>query len=345
MTSAARHIVYVSCADDKHIAVLALDARSGSLTPLATVAVPGTDAPSPQSLPMALSPDGTRLNAALRTEPFPLTTYAIDRATGGLTKLATSTLPDSMCYLAADATGRHLLSASYGGAKLAVNPIGPDGIAGPPAQVLATPPKAHSVLIDPANHHVYAASLGGDAILCQQFDDATGRLAEPIHLAATTPPGTGPRHLRLAPGGRTLYMLAEQGGAVFVYTRDPATGALTERQSISLLPDGLFPPVASADLHLTPDGRFLYASERLTHTLTGFAVSPDDGTLTQICRVASEPTPRGFAITPGGKFLLCAGLTSGKLATYAIEPSGVLVRKGAIDVGAGANWIEILALG
>jgi 6-phosphogluconolactonase len=199
------------------------------------------------------------------------------------------------------------------------------------------------VLVDPANRHVYSACLGGDAVICQAFDPENGRLAPDIHVAAHTPPGSGPRHMALSPDGRMLYVIAEQGGAILAYARDAATGALEERQRISLLPGGVSPPVASADLHLTPDGRFLYGSERITHTLNGFAVGPD-GTLTPVCRVPSEPTPRGFAITAGGRFLLCAGLTSGRLATYGIEPSGVLVRLGAIDVGMGANWVELLEL-
>jgi 6-phosphogluconolactonase len=227
---------------------------------------------------------------------------------------------------------------------LAVNPIGADGIARPPAQTVATPPKAHSVLVDPANRHVYSACLGGDAVICQQFDPATGRLAADIHTAARTPPGSGPRHMALSADGRMLYVIAEQGGAILAYARDPATGALAERQRVSLLPEGVAPPVAAADLHLTPDGRFLYGSERTTHTLSGFAVGAD-GLLTPVCRVASEPTPRGFAISPDGRLLLCAGLTSGRLATYGIEPSGVLVRLGALAVGMGANWVEFLELG
>jgi len=342
MSPHGRTVVYVSCADDKHIAVLGFDPDTGSLNPMGIVKVPGTEAASPQSLPMAISPDKRFLYAALRSEPFPLVTYAIE-PDGMLRQVGLTHLADSMCYLATDATGRALFSASYGGAKLAVNPIGADGIALPPAQVLGTPPKAHSVLVDPGNLHVYSACLGGDAVICQRFDAASGRLAEPIHVAAHTPAGSGPRHMALAPGGRMLYVIAEQGGAILAYARDPATGALEQRQHISLLPEGVAPPVASADLHFTPDGKFLYGSERITHTLNGFAVA-EDGMLTPVCRVASEPTPRGFAIAANGKFLLCAGLTSGNLATYGIEPSGVLVRLGALPVGAGANWVEIHAL-
>src|SRR5258708_7008764 len=91
-------IVYVSCAEDtKHIARFEFDQTTGSLHPRGTVPVSGTDAPSPQSLPLAISPDRKFLYAALRDAPFPLTTYAIHQTTGALTPLATTTLADSMC--------------------------------------------------------------------------------------------------------------------------------------------------------------------------------------------------------------------------------------------------------
>ncbi len=337
-------IVYVSCAEETHIAVLALDTLTGAMRELARTKLPG-NVPSPGSLPLAISPDRSRLYAGLREAPYPLVTYSIDPGTGLLDVRGSATLADSMCFLSVDATGRTLFSASYGGAKLAANAIGSDGVAGMPMQVLATPPKAHSAVPAPDNRFVYTACLGADAILCQAFDAPTGRLAGEINIAAHTAAGAGPRHMVFGGGGRMLYVVNELGGTLSVYARDPASGALAARQTLSLLPDGVATPVASADIHLTPDGRFLYASERTTNTLSGFRVNATDGTLVPVCRVPSEPTPRGFAIAPGGRFLLCAGLASGGLATYAIEQdTGVLVRLGVHQVGGGANWVEIITL-
>ena len=340
----AQTYVFVSCASEQHITTLAFDPASGTLHEVARTPVPGPDATGSGSLPLALSPDRTRLYAGLRATPWTVVTFAIDPATAALAPIGHAALADSMCYLSTDATGRTLFSASYSGAKLAANPIDANGIAGPVNQVLDTPPKAHSALPDPSNRFVYAASLGGDALLCQGFDAPTGRLAPGIAIAARTAPGAGPRHFAFGPAGRSLYLVNELDGTVNAYARDTATGALTQRQTVSLLPEGTPLPVAAADIHLTPDGRFLYASERSTDTISGFAIHAEDFTLTPICRVPSEPTPRGFAIAPNGRFLLCAGLASGRLATYAIAPDGTLSRLGAIDVGGGANWVEFLTL-
>lgn len=336
-----RDIVYVSCADTCEIAILAFDRDTGGVRALGRVRVPGADA-SPGSLPLAVSPDGRFLYAGLRTPPYPVVSFAIG-AEGGLAPVGSGVLADSMCYLTVEATGRALLSASYPGAKIAVNPIGRDGVAGAPSQVIATPPKAHCAVMDPANRFLYAASLGGDAILCQAFDAATSRLAPAVNVVGRTKAGAGPRHIVFGQGGRMLYVVNELDGTVGVFARDAAGGGLAERQTVSLLPDGVT-AAASADIHVTPDGRYLYASERLSHTLVGYAIDPADGTLAPRCRVASEETPRGFRIAPGGRYLLCAGMTSGRLGVYAIWEDGVLSRQASQDVGMGANWVEIVTL-
>lgn len=336
-----RTTVYVSCADDKRIVVLDMDRATGALRELSRADVPGTIGSSPGSLPLALSPDRRWLYAALRAEPFPVCSFAIDPASGALELRGTARLPDSMCYLSTDRTGTSLFSASYGGGVLGVSRIA-DGIVGEVTQALATPPKAHSIRPDPENRFAYAACLGGDVLLAQRFDGV--RLDPTPHPVAITRPGAGPRHFTFADGGRRLYLLNELDGTVNVYDRDLETGALREKQSITVLATPAQGKVAAADIHLTPDERFLYASERTTNILTAFRVEAGNGILTLAGHAPSEPTPRGFAIASQSKFLLCAGLTSGKVATYAIDDaSGVLLRASAVEVGTGANWIEMVS--
>src|SRR5579864_4962121 len=145
-------IVYVSNAGSKEIHVFAMDRANGALELIEKVPVPGTEVPSPSSMPMALDPKHRFLHAALRSPPFPVSSFAIDPASGRLSDLGHAPLADSMAYIVTDRTGRFLLAASYPGAKLAVNPIDAEGrVGGEPTQVLATPPKAHCVVIDAAN--------------------------------------------------------------------------------------------------------------------------------------------------------------------------------------------------
>jgi len=121
-------VVYVSNAGSKEVFVLAMNRATGALELLEKTPVPGTDKPSPASLPMATSPDKRFLYAQLRSEPYPVSTFAIDRTTGRLKHLTATPLVDQMAYLNTDHTGKFLLAASYAGAKLAIYPINPQSL-------------------------------------------------------------------------------------------------------------------------------------------------------------------------------------------------------------------------
>jgi 6-phosphogluconolactonase len=331
-------LVYVSCAGDRTTRIFAL-ATDGTLRPISVVPIPGPEAPSTSS-PLALAPDRRFLYAALRAPPFPLTSFAIDPANGQLTPFAEASLPDSMAYIATDQTGRWLLSASYPGSLVAVHAIDADGgIRGAAVQVIATPPKAHFIQQAPSGF-VYATSLGGDAILRWRLgpkglDENSLR---PTRLRT----GSGPRHLAFAPDG-TLYCLNELDATLDVLNEDTSSDALVVRQTLPLLEgEG---KRAAADLHLTPDGRLLFASERTSSALYGFRIPLGGTELTPLGATPCEATPRGFAIDPDGRFLLSAGQTADTVGVYAIDArSGGLTRLGRYPTGPNPNWIEIVDL-
>jgi 6-phosphogluconolactonase len=100
----------------------------------------------------------------------------------------------------------------------------------------------------------------------------------------------------------------------------------------------------AADLHLTPDGRFLYASERTTSIIAAFRVDSATGKLSYLGRVTTEKQPRGFNIDPRGRFIVVSGEKSDMLAVYAIDgESGMLNATGRYPTGNGANWVEIVS--
>jgi 6-phosphogluconolactonase len=120
---------------------------------------------------------------------------------------------------------------------------------------------------------------------------------------------------------------------------------LSEIETGTMLPAHFLGEANVADIHVTPDGRFLYASERQTSTLTGFRIDAASGFLAPIGRWATETTPRGFAICPRGRFLLAAGLDSNRLSVHAIDPEqGALTLQGQYPVGGMPNWVEIVDL-
>ncbi len=347
MTGPSPTLVYVSNAGSKEIFVFAMDRDSGDLSEIERVAVPGTNRPSPTSIPMAMSPDRRFLYAALRSEPFPVSSFAIDPHSGRLRHLGAAPLADSMAYIVTDRTGRFLLSASYPGAKLAINPIDAAGrVATPPTQILATGAKAHCVVVDASNRYAYCTNLGVDLVMQLRFDAATGTVAPNQPPAIATRAGAGPRHLAFHPSGRFLYLLNETDATLGAYQVDRDTGTLRELQTVPTLPRDFAGKPSAADLHVTPDGRFVYASERTTSTIKGYRLDPERGTFLRCGRWPTETTPRSFAIDPRGRFLLAAGLSSNAMTVSAIDPDqGLLTPLRQYRLGDMPSWIEIVDLG
>jgi 6-phosphogluconolactonase len=345
MTSAdTTSFVYVGNSDSQNISVFKLQA-DGGLEPVETVAVPGPDKPG-GSLPMAVSPDKTRLFVGLRNEPYSVVTFAIDATSGKLTRIGSGPLADSMCCIAPDRTGRFLLAASYGGNKVTVSPIGADGVVGETRQTVATEPNAHCVIVDPTNCFVLNSSLGGEVVHMHRFDADTGRLSPNAPATVPVQAKSGPRHLVFSPDRGFVYLLNELSATIDVFPYDAASGTLhAPTQTIGALPADFAGTPWAADIHLTPDGRFLYASERTTSTLAAFRVDSASGALTAIASYPTEKQPRAFAIDPSGRFLVSVGQLSDRLSIHTIDrDSGTLRRLKDYPVGKNPNWVEIVSL-
>ena len=332
--------VYVSNADSQDLSVYTLDRAAGVLRPLQTVPLGG------QAMPMALSPDKRTLYVALRSQPYRVVSLAIDPASGMLTPRGEAPLTDSMANIDTDATGRWLFAASYGGHKITVNSIGADGLPGPVVESLPTAPNAHAVHADAANRYVFATSLGGDNLSSWKFDAATGRLtANDPALTTVAPEKSGPRHFVWDRSQRHLYLLDELDAALHTMEYDATRGTLRAVQRSTTLPTGFTGMPWGADLHLSPDGRTLYASERTSSTLSTFRVDADDGRLTPLGQVPTEKTPRGFAVDSSGRFLVAAGQDSHSVSLHPLDPAtGVPGTPTRVPAGKNPNWVEIVDL-
>lgn len=337
-------ITYVGNADSQDISVVRILA-DGTLELVETARVPGPSVAGP-SLPLAISPDRRRLVAGIRSEPYAAVSFDIDPHTGRLTHAGSGPLFDSMAYLSMDRTGQYLFGASYGGSRVTVNRIGSDGIVAPAQQVIATEPKAHAIIVDPTNRYVLHTSLGSDLIHQQRFDAISGRLTANSPYTAAIPAGSGPRHLVFSPDARFVYVLGELDAAVHVLPWNAASGTLGATiQSVAALPEGFVDKPWAADIHVTPDGRFLYATERTGNSIAAFRVDADTGRLALAGITATETQPRGFAIDPSGRYLLAVGQLSDRMSSYAIDQAaGTLARVAELPVGRNPNWVEIVAL-
>jgi 6-phosphogluconolactonase len=335
---ADRTIAYVSNADSREITVLALDETRNTWAIAETVAAGG------RVMPLAVSPDKRFLYASLRTEPYAVSTFAIQPETGRLTHVGTVPLADNMAYISTDRSGRYLFGASYSGNKVSVNAIDTSGaVVAKPLAVISTGKNAHAILPDPSNRFVFASNLGDDVILQYRFDEANGTLAPNDPPRVHAPEGSGPRHFVFHPHRALVFCLNELDATVSEYRLD-TSGTLTLLASRSVLPDRFSGKPWAADVHLTPDGRFLYTSERTSSTLAAFKVE-DDGALKSVGHFPTETQPRGFDIDPKGRYLLAVGEKSNALTVYAIDAaSGALRTVSRIPVGRDPNWVEIIEL-
>jgi 6-phosphogluconolactonase len=335
-------VVYVSNANSKEIHVLHLNNLDGTVKVIQKTALPGA------VMPLAISPTRRFLYASLRSEPFSVASLEINPATGEVSLRSTVPLPDNMCYLSVDKTGRFLFGASYQGSRFSINPIDEHGLVeAQPLQVTSTQPRAHSIVTDPSNRYLFVPSLGGDVIHQFKFDPQTGHATENTPPVVEASKGAGPRHLVFHPNHRFAYGTNELDASVNAYRFDRTSGTLTLVGTDSLLPPDFAgsAPFAAADVHITPDGRYLYASERASNTLSGFRVDAETGALTSIAKVPTENHPRGFNIDPRGRYLLAVGLMSHSMTTYAInQDTGTLSPLYRFPMGENPNWVEIIDL-
>jgi 6-phosphogluconolactonase len=348
--------VYVSNGEDGDIGTYTMES-DGTLKPGGRVEA------GKLVMPMHVSPDKRFLYAALRSKPYSVVTYAIDRKTGALKQLSKGPLVESLPYIYVDKTGRYLLGASYGGHLVSVNPIGGDGKVCEPQQVIPTARNAHSIVTDKSNRYVYVPHLGTDQIFQFRFDAKTGK------LTANTPPvvqmkaGTGPRHIIVSGDNKFAYLLNELTAMVTTLALDQKTGLLSQVSEASALPpDSKLKPGAprvpagqgetprdvsndiwASDLHLTPDGKFLYAAERTSSTMAAFSVDATTGKLTYLASTPTEKQPRGFRIHPKGKYMVVSGGLSETISVYSIEASGGLTLLQKSPTGKGSNWVEIVS--
>jgi 6-phosphogluconolactonase len=255
--------------------------------------------------------------------------FAVDQRTGELRLLNQQpSLGGSPCYVTVDRTGKFVLVANYSGGNVAVIPVLRDGSLGAATDVQQNQgssinserqqgPHAHCIELDPNNRFAYVCDLGTDKILIFRFDRRQGKLIPRKTSFVQARPGAGPRHLAFHPGGKYAYVLNELHATVSAFAHDRLNGNLKEIQTAPTLPRDPTVADTGADIHVSPDGGFLYCSNRGHDSIAAFKINQRNGGLTFI---AHEPTggktPRNFAIDPTGTFLLVANQGSENIVTF-----------------------------
>lgn len=281
------------------------------------------------------------INEIVDQESGSVSAFAIDPTTGDLTALnVVSSEGRGPAHMSLDGSGKYAFVANYAGGTIAVLPIEDDGRLGaavdvhrdigsvgarsatnaPPGSFAISghdAPHAHMIAADPANRFVLSVDLGQDRIYIYHFDRNSGKLS-PSETApfVSFPPGDGPRHFVFHPNGQWIYALGEESSTIALFYYDAMRGVLKLQQTISSLPKGFAGTNFTSEVVIFPDGRFLYAANRLHDTIAICAID-DSGGLTYVGEVSTMGDyPRHCTFDPAGEFFYVSNQRSDDITCF-----------------------------
>jgi 6-phosphogluconolactonase len=234
----------------------------------------------------------------------------------------------SPCYVAVDDKNKYVFAGNYGSGSFTAVPVKEDGSLGADPQVIQQEgssidkgrqqgPHLHCTVLSPDNRYLLTSNLGTDKVSIYKFD--ASRISQPLTPAepafVAVKPGSGPRHLTFHPNSKFAYLIHEMGAMITVF--DYKDGKLVEKQTITMLSPEFKGRVGAADIHVSPDGKFLYGSNRgEANELVIYSINKN-GLLSYVGRQPSlGRSPRNFAIDPSGNFLLVANQDSNEIIFF-----------------------------
>lgn len=283
--------------------------------------------------------------------------FSFDKITGSLSLLNQQPSGgDHPCYVSVDKTGRWVVAGNYSSGSLAVLPVLADGSLGVAGTVIQhegsgankqrqTRPHVHCTIFSDDNRFLFVADLGTNKVMIYSFDETTGKLTAAEQPFARSADGAGPRHISFHPSGKYAYLVEELSGTVQAF--DYKNGALKNKQRISTMPLADSGFAGSADIHVSPDGKFLYASNRAgSNTIAIFRINKKNGMLSLLSHQSTLGTaPRNFNFDPTSNFLLVANQNSDEIVIFRRnKKNGLLTDTGnRISVGKPVclKWISV----
>lgn len=332
------HYVYVLAREVDRVVVFAMDPDSGKLTQKSEAALDG----NPYTGCFSPAQDSLYVTITIDREPF-VACFAVDPQTGGLTPIGQLKMEAEPCYLSVDNTERFLLAAYYSDGMVTVHARNADGTINQKAvDQHKTEKYAHFIKTDATNRFAFVPHVErANAIYHFLFDQDTGKLTpNPVPKVAGGP-GQGPRHLAFHPTLDIVYADNEQECSVTVYRFNKLNGTLAPLQTVSTLPDeGYDGEKSNAQLHLHPQARAVYASNRGPDSIAMFSIDPKTGLITSLGQQPSLKVPRPFGIDPDGDYMYVGGDASPLLVTYRIDQRGALhPLDHSYEVGKSTGWV------
>jgi 6-phosphogluconolactonase len=270
-----------------------------------------------------------------------VTAFTFDRQMGTLSPINQQpSAGNHPCYIAADKTGKWLAVGNYSSGTLSILPIQKNGGIGAPAQVIKhngsganaarqNTAHVHASVFSGDGRYLFAPDLGIDKVVKYNFDATTGQLSPATQPFIALLPGSGPRHIEFNKSNSYGYLMEELTGTVTVLKN--TNNNLTAIQSLSSHPDGYTDKLGSADIHVSPDGKFLYCSNRgESNTIAIFSIEATTGKLKLLGHQSTMGlVPRNFNFDPSGNFLLVANQKSDNIVIFSRDKkTGLLTYTG-----------------
>ena len=256
-----------------------------------------------------------------------LTTFGVAKDPARLKQVQrTSSSGPGPAYVSLDQTGRFLLLANYVAGNIVIYPILSNGLLGEPtANVMHVGssinprrqegPHPHAIVASPDNRFVFVPDLGIDRIMAYRFDAQTGQLKKAADLDVVLPRGSGPRHFVFSPDGRYAYCSLELTSQVATFGY--RNGRLVRTGIEPTLPDDFSGESTNAEVRISPDGKYVYVSNRGHDSIAVFAAGDGDGKLKLVETVSTAgKTPRNFGISPDGNWIVAANQDSHSLVVF-----------------------------
>jgi 6-phosphogluconolactonase len=294
---------------------------------------------------LAIAPDEKHIYAVTETatnNDGSISAFSFDRTNGNLSFInKQSSGGANPCYITVNKTNKWVIVANYTGGSLSAFPINANGSLQPYSQLLqhtgSGPNKqrqekshVHSTVFSPEQDYLFSPDLGEDKVYTYKFNPAD---AKPLSAGnppfTATEPGSGPRHFTFHPNSKYAYVIEEMSGNVTAYKY--RKGKLSFMQRIAAHPSAYRGAIGSADIHVSPDGKFLYASNRGDeNTIAIFSIDRKSGKLSSVGYQSTlGKTPRNFIIDPTGNYLLVANQATDNIVVFKRDKqTGLLTNTG-----------------
>jgi len=284
---------------------------------------------------LALNKAGNRIYAVTENGGDKIggvSSYVKDEKTNKWGLLNATRIPsggDHPCYISLNSKENFLAVANYTGGSLSVLPIDDKGFVGNASQVIQhtgnsviasrqSSPHVHTAIFAPKEKYLVVADLGTDMIKAYPFNAKNERPLDTNKvISIKLPAGAGPRHIAFHPSKPVFYVMGELNGMVSVHAFNKKNIAILQRAKA----DSFSKQPGSADIHVSADGKYLYASNRAeSNNISVFSISPYDGKLNGVGQQSTlGTTPRNFSLDPTGKYLLAANQISNNIVVFRID--------------------------